>query len=533
MRRLLILLLMLMQSGLVAARAEAGERIALIFGNSDYRNAPRLPNPANDATDVAAAFERLGFSVKLITNGTFDTMRRGLLDFAQQANSADIAAIYFAGHGMEIRDENWLIPTDAELRMDVSASQEAVSLGSIMPIVSRARKLGLVILDACRDNPFSRQLMVSQPGRALATRGLIPVEPPNSVLVAFAAKHGTTADDGAGRNSPFTTALLHNLEIQGLEINYLFRNVHDEVYQATQQRQEPYVYGTLSKEPIYLKAATAVPQPEQAKSANEVALAWSAVKDTLDPADLETFLAQFGNNQFYAALAKNRLNQLKSRSVAMGQPASRIEQSARTEAPSNPESNDLEPADNAILGHWSWRSECPIFGNFHGDMTFTQSETKKLTGINTDAGRGDRREMFDVRLRNEAISFRIKVEGSATQRWSGNLSRRQNGKYLLRGTGTDFSLRDWKLLLGGDEGLGADIFHVGSKADCHFHARPFVLKVLQRPPAGDLIATARAVMASIVDPIIAHLSNNGAPLRSFDAYITGHLGIDLIHRDLR
>ena len=178
MRRLLLLAIVLWQSFFLVVRAEAAERVALVFGNSDYQNAPQLPNPANDASDVAAAFERLGFTVKLIRNGTFDVMRRGLLEFAQQTQGADIAVLFFAGHGLEIRDENWLIPVDAELRMDVSASQEAVGLGSIMPIVSKARKLGLVILDACRDNPFGRQMQMSQTGRALASRGLLPIEPP-------------------------------------------------------------------------------------------------------------------------------------------------------------------------------------------------------------------------------------------------------------------------------------------------------------------------------------------------------------------
>jgi hypothetical protein len=252
MRQLVVLLIIFWRVLFFIAPAHATQRVALVIGNADYRNAPHLPNPINDANDVAAAFERLGFSVKLIKDATFDTMRRSLLDFAQQSQTADIAIVYFAGHGMEIRNENWLVPVDAELRMDVSAGQEAIALGSILPIVSRARALGLIILDACRNNPFSNQLQMSQPGRALS-RGLVSVEPPNSVLVVFAAKHGTTADDGWERNSPFTTALLHNLEIPGLEINYLFRNVHDEVFDATQHRQEPYVYGTLSRVQIYLK----------------------------------------------------------------------------------------------------------------------------------------------------------------------------------------------------------------------------------------------------------------------------------------
>ena len=155
-----------------AAQAAAAGRFALVIGNGDYQNAPRLANPVNDARDVAAAFERLGFSVKLLGNGTFDAMRRALLEFAPQAQAAEIAVVFFAGHGMEIRDENWLIPVDAEMKMDIATGQEAVSLGSILPIVSRARKLGLVMLDACRDNPFSKQLQMSQPSSTwIATRG--------------------------------------------------------------------------------------------------------------------------------------------------------------------------------------------------------------------------------------------------------------------------------------------------------------------------------------------------------------------------
>jgi len=449
MRRSFLLAIIVWQSLFLAANADAAERIALVFGNGDYQNAPRLPNPVNDATDVAAAFARLGFSVQLIKNGNFDVMRRALLIFAQQAPSADIAVVYFAGHGMEIRDENWLIPVDAELRMDVSAGQEAISLGGVVPIASRAKRLGLIILDACRDNPFSRQIQMSQPGRALASRGFVPVEPPNSVLVAFAAKHGTTAADGAGPNSPYTAALLHNLETPGLEINYLFRSIHDEVYAATERQQEPYVYGTLSKEPIYLKPALQS-APQDARGPSEVAQAWAAVKDSPDPADVETFLGHFSADPFYAALARNRLNQLKPRSVAasvatsapLPPPVTRAEQTAKLETPPAAEPNAVRSPDDAILGRWAWRSQCPIFGSFHGDMTFAQSG-KGLTGVNTDTGQGDRREIFDARFKDESVSFRIKVDGGATQHWRGNLGRGKNGQYLLQGTATDsrFSIK--------------------------------------------------------------------------------------------
>jgi hypothetical protein len=457
MRRLIVLVLILLQAFFLAERVEAGERVALIMGNSEYKNAPHLPNPLNDATDVAAAFERLGFSVRLLRNGSFDAMRRALLDFAQQAQGADIAVLYFAGHGMEIRDENWLIPTDAELRMDVSASQEAVSLGSVMPIVSKARKLGLVILDACRDNPFSRQLQASQPGRALASRGLIPVEPPNSVLVAFAAKHGTTADDGSGRNSPFTTALLHNLELPGIEINYLFRNIHDEVYAATQQRQEPYVYGTLSKEPIYLKPATDPPsKPAQSASTSEAALAWSAVKDTRDPVELETFIRRF-NDTFFGDLAKNRLKQLSdSKIIATAQPAIPAPPTNSTSTPKvaptgnqasinpsagNPEGNANTTAARSgdhtdLSGSWTWDAECGLFGSYHGGLEITQSADGKLVGKSIDGHTGEW-PLFDGRAGSNSMSFRKKTPTGATQHWTGKIDHQKNGRIVLRGSFTD------------------------------------------------------------------------------------------------
>jgi hypothetical protein len=193
---------------------------------------------------------------------------------------------------------------------------------------------------------------MSQPGRAVAPRGLVAVEPPNSVLVAFAAKHGTTADDGSGRNSPFTTALLHNLETPGLEINYLFRNVHDEVYNATRHQQEPYIYGTLSKEPIYLKTPLL---PQAASPAAEAAQAWDAVRDTANPDILQKFIDRYGTT-FYGDVARARLAALTANARA---PASDNRQAALTSpsspapqpspAPEQKRENDLSIYD----GYWT------------------------------------------------------------------------------------------------------------------------------------------------------------------------------------
>ena len=278
---------------LAAAPAPPEKRVALVIGNSTYRNVPALTNPTNDAGDVAIAFERLGFMVRRITNGTYEDMRRGLLEFGRQVRGADIAVVFYAGHGIEVGGENWLIPIDAELRSDIDVDHEAMGLRSVLPAVESAGKLGLVILDACRNNPFAAKMQRTIRTRAVS-RGLASVEPTGNVLVAYSAKDGTTAADGDGRNSPFTSSLLKHLETPGLEINFLFRNVRDDVITSTKREQQPFIYGSLSREAIYLKAApppiVVAPLPP-GPGPDEIT--WTLLKETSDPAALKRFVEQF------------------------------------------------------------------------------------------------------------------------------------------------------------------------------------------------------------------------------------------------
>jgi outer membrane protein assembly factor BamD (BamD/ComL family) len=262
-------------------------KFALVIGNGAYQNVPELPNPPHDAGDVAAAFRRLGFSVRLVTNATYDDMRRALLDFSQKARNSDMAVVYFAGHGMEVGGENWLIPIDAELKTDLDTEQEAISLRAIMLMVSTASKLGLVVLDACRNNPFLAKMKRTIATRGIS-RGLSSIEPTNNVLVAYAAKDGTTAADGNGRNSPFTSAFLKYVETPGLEVTFLFRDVRDDVIAATHSEQQPFVYGSLSREAIYLKPPPVVPPPVGADETT-----WTLLKETTDEAALKRFTAQY------------------------------------------------------------------------------------------------------------------------------------------------------------------------------------------------------------------------------------------------
>jgi hypothetical protein len=279
---------------LLPGRAEAQNRVALVVGNSAYTKVPSLPNPAHDAQDVSAALTRLGFAVKTVTDADFDSMRRSLLEFGRTARNADMAVFYFAGHGVEINGSNWLLPTDIELKSDVDASTEAIGLQSAMQAVAAAQTLGLVILDACRNNPFQSTMRRSNAARSVQILGLAPVEPADNVLVAYAARDGTVAADGAGRNSPYTAALLKHIETPGLEVDFLFRNIRDDVMAATNNEQQPFVYGSLSSDEIYFKpppvgtaAADPMPQPDASE------IAWSFLKSTNDVSSLSRFVERF------------------------------------------------------------------------------------------------------------------------------------------------------------------------------------------------------------------------------------------------
>ncbi|NPU10472.1 caspase family protein [Bradyrhizobium sp. 83002] len=299
--RYLLFVLILIGSGSTAAHAE--KRLALIIGNSAYKSVARLSNPANDAKLVGDMLRNAGFErVDVKLDLGVQEMRRALREFGARAREAEVALIYYAGHGIELDGVNYLIPTDAALEADSDVLDEAIALERVLFAIEPAKQLRLVVLDACRDNPFAKTMKRSVASRNIG-RGLAKVEPPSpNTMIAFSAKAGSTAADGDASNSPFATALVAHLPKPGLDLRRAFGFVRDDVLKATGYRQEPYVYGSLGGNDIALvpaaPAAAAATDPDAAMRRD-----YELAERIGSQAAFDAFLEKYPTG-FYAALAK-------------------------------------------------------------------------------------------------------------------------------------------------------------------------------------------------------------------------------------
>jgi tetratricopeptide (TPR) repeat protein len=240
--------------GKVGAKVLSERRVALVIGNSAYEHVPALRNPANDAKALAELLRRLGFAeVREVYNANLMQLGKALKDFGDLAAGADWAVIYYAGHGIAVEGVNYLIPVDAALEQQAHVEDEALPLPRLLSKVGGASKMQLVILDACRNNPFIPKMR--QAGRQVRSisKGLVSIEPDAGALVAFSARDGTTALDGDSENSPYAAALLKFLPEPNLEISIFFRKVRDEVLASTHRQQEPFTYGSPPAQPFYFK----------------------------------------------------------------------------------------------------------------------------------------------------------------------------------------------------------------------------------------------------------------------------------------
>ena len=310
--------LALVCSGFVSKTACAEKRVAMVIGNSAYQNVLALPNPANDAAAMGALFKTAGFnSVSVYHDLGITQLRRAVGDFAGVASDADVAVIFYAGHGIEVDGTNYIIPVDATLERDFDVPDETVSLDRLLKSIELSRKLKLVILDACRDNPFAKKMTRSISSRGLS-RGLAEVEPTvSNTLIAFAAKAGSIAMDGKTKNSPFTTALLQNIATPGLDLRIAFGSIRDEVLKSTNRGQEPFVYGSLGGGVVSLVDApkvTLVSTPPSATAMATDGIVWNAIKESKDLNIFEDFSLKFPESM-HRAEALRRIDLLRMQSA--------------------------------------------------------------------------------------------------------------------------------------------------------------------------------------------------------------------------
>jgi tetratricopeptide (TPR) repeat protein len=232
-------------AALTPGGAPSGRRVALVIGNGAYTSVHALPNPPRDAKLIANALKDVGFQTVISVNDlTRDKFFAALKAFAEEAEKADWAMVYYAGHGFEIGGVNYLVPVDAKLAADKDAETQAVALEQVIAAVGAARKMRLVVLDACRDNPFAPAMQRTL-SLKLVDKGFSNIEPGAGFMVVYAAKHGETAMDGDGSaNSPFATALAREIKQPRVEIRKLFDIVRDDVWAATKHGQQPFTYGS-------------------------------------------------------------------------------------------------------------------------------------------------------------------------------------------------------------------------------------------------------------------------------------------------
>jgi uncharacterized caspase-like protein len=310
---------------LIASPANADRRVALVIGNGSYQHAAPLANPANDARAVSAALERLGFEVVSGFDLNNADLRKTVRAFADKLIGADVAIFFYAGHGLQVSGENYLIPVDAAIRSEADLDFNAVKMDLISRQLDREAKVKIIMLDACRDNPFEKELSRSM-GKTRSTavkKGLAEVSNAGGTLIAFATDPGSVALDGDGRHSPFTTALLKHIETPGIEIGLMMRRVTKDVFEATGERQRPWTNASLTGE-LYLKpgeTAGITPAPPAAPAQpgaagfddRQLELAmWQAADKSGQAADYEEYLKRYPNGQF-AGLARNRLDALKNK----------------------------------------------------------------------------------------------------------------------------------------------------------------------------------------------------------------------------
>ena len=317
----------------------ANERVALVIGNAAYSNVPALDNPLADSKAIAASLKRLGFDVVEGYDEKLDAMRGTIATFASKLDNAKVALVYYAGHGVSVAGENYLLPTDASLKSEADLDFKTININLVLRQMQRDERTNIVILDACRDNPFKAEIARSLKTRSASVgNGLSEISTKSSAgtMIAFSTDPGAIALDGpSGENSPFATALLRNMETPGISISTVLDRVREEVWNKTNKKQRPWTNTSIIGE-FYLAAPPAAQVAALPGSlplgnvgapavsplvAQQIELrVWESAEKSNTADDYRAYLESYPNGLF-ASMAKGRIARLSGPGTALPSPA--------------------------------------------------------------------------------------------------------------------------------------------------------------------------------------------------------------------
>jgi hypothetical protein len=425
-----------MANGALAQHTE--RRVALVIGNADYKSVGALDNPVNDARDMATKLSGLGFEVLRVENGTKQQVERAIEQFSRKLGPDAVSLFYYAGHGLQVNGHNFLVPVDAKIEKEQTVRLETVDLDAVLDQMSAAKsRVNLVILDACRNNPFEQRFRS-------VSGGLASIDAPAGTLIAYATAPGKVAADGTGRNALYTTHLLRALDDPGLKVEDVFKHVRVAVSQATQGEQTPWESSSLTGDFYFRpdKQTSSVP-PGQS---SEVTF-WDSIRDSSNPADFADYLRQYPAGSF-RSLAERRLASLPQAAPSKPSPrAAPTQQQATLTPPSSPPASPppisapapSSPAPSSLSGKWvaADKGACGSKSAVtiaDGHITGYISEQPRDIAIDTRLG-GKNEVKFAAGAGDRYHPYLFRVEGVFP-----NLVI--NGSSLCRGTSLTYSRAD-------------------------------------------------------------------------------------------
>ncbi|MEZ5870649.1 MAG: caspase family protein [Nitratireductor sp.] len=367
----------------MAFPALAEKRVALVIGNSNYLKAAELKNPVNDATDIAAKLKTLGFDV---VSGT-DLDHRQLLEtvkqFSASIEGADVALFFYAGHAVQVDGVNYIAPTDTDISRESDLDFETISLELIRRQMERSATTSIVLLDACRDNPLTRRL-AQRTRSTSSSKGLARLEPAaEGTFIAFATQPDNVALDGNGRNSPFTSALLKNIDREGLEISAMMTDVRREVYQETDQQQLPWTNSSLlgffyfnpKKEKSADSTAADDARTEALQQLQQEAADWDAAEKSESPDAVREFISKYPDG-IYTRLAKFTLDRLTAEpdTKEAGQQVASLETPTR-------QAEDKETGEALQVAEKDTEAEKQLVRSIQGELNRIGCDAGKADGI--------------------------------------------------------------------------------------------------------------------------------------------------------